>query len=92
MSKVRIWDGAEPWLFTRYADVRALLADPRVSSDSTRDGYPAQSPGIKAHPSRAKSFITMDNPTDAAARGSAERDQVQARHDRLPVHELPVTW
>ncbi|WP_413106199.1 hypothetical protein [Streptomyces sp. Inha503] len=43
MSKVRIWDGGEPRLFTRYEDARAPLADPRVSSDSTRDGYPVQS-------------------------------------------------
>ncbi|MEK8174527.1 hypothetical protein NKH77_52470 [Streptomyces sp. M19] len=29
VSKVRIWDGGEPWLFTRYEGVPALLADSR---------------------------------------------------------------
>ena len=34
ITKVRLWDGSTPWLVTRYADQRALLADPRISSDS----------------------------------------------------------
>lgn len=83
VSKVRIWDGGEPWLFTRYEDVRALLADPRVSSDSTRDGYPAQSPGIKARPDRAKSFITMDDPEHAAQRRLLTADFTVKKVERL---------
>jgi cytochrome P450 len=31
ISWVTLWDGSTPWLFTRYEDVRAVLADPRVS-------------------------------------------------------------
>ena len=68
VSRVRIWDGSEPWLFTRYEDVRALLTDPRVSADPDRAGYPAQTPGIKARRSRFKSFIGMDDPEHAAQR------------------------
>jgi cytochrome P450 len=33
LSRVRIWDGSNPWLLTRYDDVRALLADRRFSVD-----------------------------------------------------------
>ncbi|KIA64331.1 cytochrome P450 [Nocardia vulneris] len=83
VSKVRIWDDGEPWLFTRYADVRALLADPRVSADSTRDGYPAQSPGIKASPDRARLFITMDNPEHAAQRSLLTADFTVRKIERL---------
>ncbi|MBF6546060.1 cytochrome P450 [Nocardia brasiliensis] len=83
VSKVRIWDDSEPWLVTRYADIRALLADPRVSADSARDGYPAQSPGIKAGPARAKLFITMDNPEHAAQRGLLTADFTVRKIERL---------
>ncbi|MFE9577317.1 cytochrome P450 [Nocardia sp. NPDC006044] len=83
VSKVRIWDDGEPWLFTRYADIRALLADPRVSADSARDGYPAQSAGIKAHPDRAKLFITMDNPEHAAQRGLLTADFTVRKIEQL---------
>ncbi|WP_409466547.1 cytochrome P450 [Amycolatopsis sp. GA6-003] len=68
VSRVRIWDGSEPWLLTRYEDVRAMLADPRVSADPDRAGYPAQTPGIKARRNRFKSFIGMDDPKHAAQR------------------------
>ncbi|MER7007261.1 cytochrome P450 [Dactylosporangium sp. NPDC000555] len=37
---VRVPDGQVAWLVTRYADVRALLTDPRVSSDRTHPNLP----------------------------------------------------
>src|SRR5258705_12046587 len=39
ITKVRLWDGSTPWLVTRYGDQRALLADPRISSDSRLPGF-----------------------------------------------------
>ncbi|MEU7140890.1 cytochrome P450 [Nocardia sp. NPDC046473] len=83
VSKVRIWDGGEPWLFTRYEDVRTLLADPRVSADSARGGYPTQSPGTKARPRQAKSFITMDNPEHSAQRRLLCADFTARRMEQL---------
>jgi cytochrome P450 len=38
LARVRLWDGSTPWLVTRYAEQRTLLADPRVSADFTRPG------------------------------------------------------
>ncbi|MGW4485376.1 cytochrome P450 [Amycolatopsis sp. NPDC004368] len=60
LARVRLWDGSTPWLVTRYADQRALLADPRVSADITRPGYPSPAPLPPGGP--AVSFILMDNP------------------------------
>jgi hypothetical protein len=44
LAKVRLWDGSTPWLVTRYAEQRALLADRRVSADISRPGYPSPAP------------------------------------------------
>ncbi len=40
LSRVRIWDGSTPWLITGYEEARALFADPRVSVDDRRSGFP----------------------------------------------------
>lgn len=66
LSKVRLWDGSTPWLVTGYAEGRALLADPRVSADITRPGYPLQAPLTPEGPSA--SFILMDDPEHARLR------------------------
>jgi cytochrome P450 len=66
LTKVRLWDGSEPWLVTRYAEQRAVLGDPRVSADTDRQGYPT-----KASPSAGEgklSFIMMDDPEHARLR------------------------
>ncbi|MFI1016402.1 cytochrome P450 [Streptomyces sp. NPDC020965] len=46
IARVRIWNGDTPWLITRYEDQRTLLADPRISSDTTKPGFPYESPGV----------------------------------------------
>ncbi|MDT8915894.1 cytochrome P450 [Amycolatopsis sp. PS_44_ISF1] len=83
VSRVKIWDGSEPWLFTRYEDVRAMLADARVSADSERSGYPPQSPGIAARRKRAKAFITMDEPEHGAQRRLLTGDFMVKKVERL---------
>ncbi|MFI6338913.1 cytochrome P450 [Streptomyces sp. NPDC050535] len=45
VSPGRIWNGSIPWLVTGHAAQRAILADPRVSSDDKQPGFP--------HPTRA---------------------------------------
>ncbi|MEV0068557.1 cytochrome P450 [Amycolatopsis sp. NPDC050768] len=66
LARVRLWDGSTPWLVTRYADQRALLADARVSADITRPGYPSPAPLPPG--GSAISFILMDNPEHARLR------------------------
>ncbi|MFI7130887.1 cytochrome P450 [Nonomuraea sp. NPDC050153] len=65
LAKVRLWDGSTPWLVSTYAEQRALLADPRVSADATRPGYPIQAPRVGGG---AISFIMMDDPEHARLR------------------------
>lgn len=68
IAKVRLWDGSTPWLVTRYADQRALLGDPRISSDSTRHGFPQFVPLPPDSDGRRLSFIGMDDPEHARLR------------------------
>jgi cytochrome P450 len=68
VSRVRLWDGSTPWLITRHADMRAIFADPRVSADARRAGYPHISAGAHARRTRAMSFIGMDDPDHARLR------------------------
>jgi cytochrome P450 len=68
LTRVRLWDGSTPWLVTRHAEQRALLADRRVSSDPTRDGFPYQGPNARARRQVGLSFISMDDPEHARLR------------------------
>ncbi|GAA1932594.1 cytochrome P450 [Streptantibioticus ferralitis] len=68
VSRVRLWDGSSPWLVTRYEDQRALLADPRISADSTHPHHPHQSPGSLVRRRQSRSFISMDDPEHARQR------------------------
>ena len=63
-ARVRLWDGTTPWLVTRYAEQRAVLSDPHVSSDVTLPGYPSPAKFTGG----AISFILMDDPEHARLR------------------------
>ncbi|MGW5657336.1 cytochrome P450 [Streptomyces humi] len=54
VSRGRIWDGSTPWLVTGHAAQRAILSDPRVSSDDKRPGFP--------YPNRAMSENAHHHP------------------------------
>ncbi|MFI6097728.1 cytochrome P450 [Lentzea sp. NPDC051213] len=78
VTRVRLWDGSEPWLVTGHAEHRAVLGDPRVSVDHSRPGMPVTTQGAATRPSEAEmaqiaallkdrrrpgmSFIMMDEP------------------------------
>lgn len=68
VRRVRIWDGSTPWLVTGYEHVRALLADPRVSADATRPGYPFSTVALSASVRRGNTFMSMDDPEHARYR------------------------
>ncbi|MEV0398323.1 cytochrome P450 [Polymorphospora rubra] len=53
--------GRPAWLVTRYDDVRRLLRDPALSSDSTRPGYPGFGSAVEVPP-MSRSLIGLDGP------------------------------
>lgn len=74
LTRIRIWDGSEPWLVTRHADIRAVLASPLVSADTDNPAYPHSSAAIKARRARAKTFFTEDGPAHDEPRRALARD------------------
>ncbi|KPI09634.1 Linalool 8-monooxygenase [Actinobacteria bacterium OK006] len=61
--RARTWDGSTPWIVTRHAALREILADPRVSADIGGPGYPHTTEAMKAHAAEMQPSI---NNTDGA--------------------------
>ncbi|MFE5641529.1 cytochrome P450 [Rhodococcus sp. NPDC056516] len=74
LRRARIWDGSQPWLVTRHADVRAVMASPLVSADTDNPAYPHSSAAIKARRARAKTFFTEDGAAHDIPRRALARD------------------
>lgn len=60
--------GKAAWLVTRYDDQRKLLADPRLSSDVTKPGYPSPTGEPPRKDGVGIGFILMDDPEHARLR------------------------
>lgn len=71
LGKARLSDGTTHWLVTRYDEQRALLADPRISSDVTLPGFPIPATDESSEGGSGRSglsFILMDDPEHARLR------------------------
>lgn len=61
VTRVRLWNRDMAWLVSRYQDQRAVLANPRVSSDNTNPGFPSPYQ-TTARKIGGRTIINMDNP------------------------------
>ena len=80
LTRVRLRDGSTPWVVTRYAEQRTLLADPRLSVLPALPGFPRpERPSAEADTghgggeessadAHGLSFINMDDPEHARLR------------------------
>jgi cytochrome P450 len=68
ITRVGIWDGSTPWLVTKYADMRALLSDPRLSVNTKDPGFPHLSESAQVRRSGPVSFMALDDPEHARLR------------------------
>ncbi|AEW98143.1 MULTISPECIES: cytochrome P450 [Streptomycetaceae] len=82
ISRISLADGSWAWLATRYADIRAILGDPRFSSDTTLPGYPLS--GMTGGASTEnRGFIRMDPPEHTRLRRMVTREFMVKRVEAL---------
>ncbi|GGP49628.1 cytochrome P450 [Streptomyces abikoensis] len=68
LARVRLYDGREVWAVTGHAEARALLTDPRISSDRQNPSFPAIVPRAEAQGERELPLIGVDDPRHARQR------------------------
>lgn len=94
VSRVRLFDGRTVWLVTGHAEARALLADPRLSSDRAHPAFPFFAPRLATLAQRRVELIGVDDPEHNAQRRmlipsftvrrtAALRPRIQETVDRL---------
>ncbi|MFJ8362127.1 cytochrome P450 [Streptomyces sp. NPDC093984] len=94
LTRVTLYDGRDVWVVTGHATARALLADPRLSSDRTRSAFPAVTARFAAARNRRLALLGVDDPEHRAQRrmlvpsftlkrATALRPRIQAIVDRL---------
>ncbi|RMI46686.1 cytochrome P450 [Streptomyces triticirhizae] len=62
VTRVTLSTGRTAWVVTGYHEVRAVLADPRVSADIRHPNFPALVAGEQEVGARTRPFIRMDPP------------------------------
>jgi cytochrome P450 len=82
-ARVRLWDGTIPYLLTKYADIKAVLGDPRFSCEPTREGFPHVFEGRKVADIADKSFLRIDNPEHDRLRRMVTKEFTVKRVEQL---------
>ena len=88
VSRVTLPNGRPAWAVTRHEELRALLGDPRFSSDRARPGFPSLLAGSAPEVTRGTaSLISMDPPEHGPARrevlGEFTVRRIQALRPRI---------
>ncbi|MFF0751678.1 cytochrome P450 [Streptomyces sp. NPDC004267] len=95
LSRVTLWDGRQVWMVTGHQAARALLADQRLSTDSTRGDFPLPTERATAVRRRRRAaLLGWDDPEHNAQRrllipsftlrrAEGLRPRIQAIVDRL---------
>lgn len=94
LSRVTLFDGRSVWVVTGHAEARALLSDARLSSDRTKEAFPAPTRRFKGVQGRRTALLGVDDPEHnrqrrmlipsfSVKRMAAMRPQIQETVDRL---------
>lgn len=83
INRIKQWDGVDAWVFTGYETVRKALADPRLSADPRRTGYPEKSAAYKQTIGQDRNLRTMDDPEHATQKRMLLRDFSARRAEEM---------
>jgi len=83
VSKMRIWDGTEAWLITRYEDGRAALSDERFSADPRNPGFPEKNVAYASTLGRDRTIRAIDNPEHDRQKRMMVRDFTVKRVEEI---------
>ncbi|MFE9441821.1 cytochrome P450 [Streptomyces sp. NPDC006602] len=62
LTRITLFDGRPAWLVSGHTAARALLADPRLSTDRTRPEFPATTARLAAVRNRKTALLGVDDP------------------------------
>ncbi|HEX5495751.1 MAG TPA: cytochrome P450 [Mycobacteriales bacterium] len=82
VSRIRLWNGQDAWLVTRYDDVRSVLRDPDLSADMSSPGFPLIRPAMQRERA-VRTFIRMDPPEHTYFRRMLTREFMVKRVDAM---------
>ncbi|WP_030185568.1 cytochrome P450 [Streptomyces violaceorubidus] len=68
LTRITLFDGRPAWLVTGHTAARRLMADQRLSTDRSRDGFPATSARLAAVRGRRTALLGVDDPEHRAQR------------------------
>lgn len=68
LARMTLYDGREVWAVTGHAEARALLADPRVSSDRKNPSFPVVVPRAEGQGELELPLLGVDDPRHARQR------------------------
>ncbi|WP_075738166.1 cytochrome P450 [Streptomyces acidiscabies] len=83
LTRATLYDGTTTWLVTGHTLGRTLLADPRLSSDRTRPGFPGVTPRVKALSDRPIPILGVDDPEHRTQRRMLLADFTLRRAEAL---------
>jgi pentalenic acid synthase len=94
LTRITLFDGRGVWVVTGHSAARALLSDPRLSSDRTRPAFPATTERFAAARARRVALLGVDDPEHRTQRRvlvpsftlkrvAALRPRIQETVDRL---------
>ncbi|MEV5977578.1 cytochrome P450 [Streptomyces sp. NPDC052114] len=94
LSRVKLFDGRSVWLVSGQTTARTLLADPRLSSDRAKDGFPSTTDRLARARDKNVALIGVDDPRHntqrrmlipsfSVKRIAALRPRIQETVDRL---------
>ncbi|MCT9088724.1 cytochrome P450 [Streptomyces sp. ASQP_92] len=68
LARVSLYDGRTVWMVTGLAEARALLADPRLSSDRQNEAFPSPTARFAGVARRRTALLGVDDPVHATQR------------------------